>query len=84
MDDYATVVDSDTFKRGKLLKKEGGKPYWVTPSWDGRTCYISWSGSDKISKISYRTGRIVQSVKVGDHPQRVRNGVVARSLVAGL
>ncbi|GAA2139792.1 YncE family protein [Nocardioides koreensis] len=83
MSDYATVVDARTFEHGKLLKG-GLKPYWVTPSWDGRSCYISWSGSDKISKISYRTGRIVQSVRVGDHPQRVRNGYVARSLVAGL
>ena len=83
MSDYATVVDARTFERGKLLMG-GLKPYWVTPSWDGRSCYISWSGSDKISKISYRTGRIVQSVKVGDHPQRVRNGYVARSLVKGL
>ena len=83
MDDYATVVDARTFHRGRLLRG-GTKPYWVTASRDGRTCYISWSGSDKISEISYRTGRIVRSVRVGDHPQRIRNGVVARSLVAGL
>ncbi len=83
MSDYATVVDARTFERGKLLER-GLKPYWVTPSWDGRSCYISWSGSDRISKISYRTGRIVQSVQVGDHPQRVRNGYVARDLLAGL
>ena len=83
MDDYATVVDARTFHRGRLLRG-GTKPYWVTPSRDGRTCYISWSGSDKISEISYRTGTIVRSVQVGDHPQRIRNGVVARSLVAGL
>jgi len=83
MDDYATVVDARTFHRGRLLRG-GTKPYWVTPSRDGRTCYISWSGSDKISEISYRTGTIVRSVQVGDHPQRIRNGVVARSLVSGL
>ena len=83
MDDYATVVDVRTFHHGRLLRG-GTKPYWVTPSRDGRTCYISWSGSDKISEISYRTGRIVRSVQVGDHPQRIRNGVVARSLVSGL
>lgn len=80
MSDYATVVDADTFRTGKLLKG-GTKPYWVTPSWDGRFCYISWSGTDKVSKISYRTGRIVMSAKVGDHPQRVRNGFVVRSLL---
>ncbi|WP_435747629.1 YncE family protein [Nocardioides sp. SYSU DS0663] len=83
MSDYATVVDARSFKRGPLLKG-GLKPYWVTPSWNGRHCYISWSGSDKISKISYRTGRIVDSAPVGYHPQRVRNGFVQRSLVAGL
>jgi hypothetical protein len=83
MSDYVTVVDARTFEPGKLLKG-GLKPYWVTPSWDGRSCYVSWSGTDKISKISYRTGRITQSVRVGDHPQRVRNGFVARELVGGL
>jgi hypothetical protein len=83
MSDYATVVDARSFRRGPLLKG-GLKPYWVTPSWDGRSCYISWSGSDRISEISYATGRIVRSVQVGDHPQRVRNGYVARSLVKGL
>ncbi len=84
MSDYATVVDAKTFERGPLLKRQGGKPYWVTQSWDGRYCYISWSGRDQVAKISYRTERIVQTVPVGDHPQRVRNGFVLRSLVPGL
>lgn len=83
MSDYATVVDARTFRTGRLLKG-GLKPYWVTPSWDGRHCYISWSGSDKVSKISYRTGRIVRSQRVGDHPQRIRNGVIRTAYVAGL
>ena len=76
MSDYATVVDRRTLERGKLLRG-GAKPYWVTPSADGRSCYISWSGSDKVSRISYATGRITKSVKVGDHPQRIRNGFLA-------
>lgn len=84
MDDYATVVSTDDWKRGKLLKKTDGRPYWVTQSYDGRYCYISWSGTDEIAKISYRTGRIVQTAPVGDHPQRVRNGFVRDDLVAGL
>lgn len=83
MSDYATVVDAKTFRTGRLLKG-GLKPYWVTPSWNGRHCYISWSGSDTVSKISYRTGRIVQSQRVGDHPQRIRNGVIRKAYVAGL
>lgn len=84
MSDYATVVNARTFRRGPLLKKQDGKPYWVTQSWDGRSCLISWSGTDEVSKISYRTGRIVQTVSVGDHPQRVRNGWVRTDLVPGL
>ncbi|GAA4364912.1 YncE family protein [Nocardioides caricicola] len=84
MSDYATVVDADTLRRGPLLKKADGKPYWVTPSWDGKYCYISWSGTDEVAKISYRTEKIVKTVPVGDHPQRVRNGVVRKDLVAAL
>ncbi|MCW2835423.1 MAG: serine/threonine protein kinase [Nocardioides sp.] len=83
MSDYATVVRRDTFKRGRLLRG-GEKPYWVTPSRDGRYCYISWSGSDTISRISYRTRRLDRTVPVGDHPQRIRTGFIHSSLVAGL
>ncbi|WP_243057587.1 YncE family protein [Nocardioides sp. SR21] len=81
MSDYATVVDADTLRRGPLLKKADGKPYWLTQSWDGRYCYISWSGTDEVAKISYRTQRVVKTVPVGDHPQRVRNGVVRRGFL---
>ena len=70
-------------RRGPLLKG-GTKPYWVTPSADGRYCYISWTGTDAVSQISYATGRIAKTVKVGDHPQRIRNGVIARDLLGGL
>ncbi len=75
MSDYATLVSTRTWKRSPLLKG-GEKPYWVTPSWDGKHCYISWSGTDSVSKISYRTAKIVKTTKVGDHPQRVRNGFI--------
>jgi len=83
MSDYATVVDRETFARGPLLDV-GLKPYWVTPSWDGKYCYVSWSGSDKVSRISYATQRVVSSVKVGDHPQRVRNGFLKKGWLAYL
>ena len=49
----------------------------MTLSGDGRYCYISWSGTDKVSRIAYATGRITRTMKVGDHPQRVRNGFLA-------
>lgn len=80
MSDYATLVVERTWRHTRLLKG-GEKPYWVTPSWDGKHCYISWSGSDSVSKISYRTARIVKTQKVGDHPQRVRNGFIRRAFL---
>ncbi len=83
MSDYAVVVNVKSSKRSPLIKG-GLKPYWVTESWDGKHCLISWSGSDKVSKISYKTAKIVRSRKVGDHPQRVRNGFVRKSYVPGL
>lgn len=84
MDDYAVVVDPRTGERKPLQRTPDGKPYWVTQSAGGRYCYISWSGTDEVSRISYDTGRVVTTVPVGDHPQRIRNGFVDRSLVAGL
>ncbi len=83
MSDYAAVVNVKT-SRPKPLIKGGKKPYWVTPSWDGQHCLISWSGSDKISKISYRTGTVVRSQAVGYHPQRIRNGFLREAYAAGL
>jgi DNA-binding beta-propeller fold protein YncE len=76
MDDYAAVVDRASFNY-KLIQGAGEKPYWVTNNGDGRYCFISWSGSDKISAISYRTGEEIAQVPVGDHPQRMRMGVVS-------
>jgi hypothetical protein len=80
MSDYATLVVKRTWRHTRLLKG-GEKPYWVTPSWDGKHCYISWSGSDTVSKISYRKARIVKTKKVGDHPQRIRNGFIRRAFL---
>ena len=83
MSDYATVVSYPSLKRSPLIKG-GTKPYWVTQSWNGKHCYISWSGSDTVSKISYKTAKIVKTTEVGFHPQRVRNGFVQTSYLADL
>jgi hypothetical protein len=77
MSDYAAIVDRATF--GHKLIFGGTKPYWSTNSADGRYCFVSWSGDDKISAISYKTGAEVAQVPVGDHPQRMRIGHVTRS-----
>ena len=78
MDDYAAIVSRKTFGY-KLIQGAGEKPYWVTNSGDGRYCFISWSGSDRISAISYRDREEVARVPVGDHPQRMRMGVVPQT-----
>jgi DNA-binding beta-propeller fold protein YncE len=75
MDDYAAIVSRQTFSH-KLIQGVGTKPYWSTNSADGKYCFVSWSGTDSLSAISYDTEREVARIQVGDHPQRVRNGVV--------
>ncbi|AVZ71324.1 serine/threonine protein kinase [Streptomyces lunaelactis] len=75
MDDYATIVDRASLQEGPLV--EASKPYWATVSGDGTFCVISESGADRVTAISFATGRKVASVAVGDHPQRVRIAHVA-------
>ncbi|QFZ19172.1 YncE family protein [Saccharothrix syringae] len=74
MDDYAVVVDRASLREGPLVP--ASKPYWATVSGDGRSCVISESGADQVTAIDFATGRKVVSVRVGDHPQRVRIGHV--------
>jgi YVTN family beta-propeller protein len=74
MSDYAAVVGRKSF-RYKLIHG-GKKPYWSTTSRNGRNCYVSWSGSDRISVINYRKRKEIARVSVGDHPQRIRSGNV--------
>jgi DNA-binding beta-propeller fold protein YncE len=75
MSDYATVVDRETLQP-KSLVTTGTKPYWATRSGDGDLCFVSWSGTDSISALSYATGEQVGTASVGDHPQRMRVGAL--------
>jgi YVTN family beta-propeller protein len=77
MDDYAAIVKRRSLKY-KIING-GIKPYWSTTSRNGKKCYVSWSGSDRISVISYRKRKEIARVKVGDHPQRIRSGNVRAS-----
>ena len=77
MSDYAAIVSRKTF-RAKIIPV-GDKPYWATNSGDGRYCFVSVSGDDRVAVISYRTRRQVATIAVGDHPQRMRMGRVRRS-----
>src|SRR3954470_20340418 len=74
MSDYIAIVHRDDFKY--RIASHGTKPYWSTNSGDGRYCFVSYSGDDAIAAIDYATEREVARVPVGDHPQRMRMGVV--------
>jgi YVTN family beta-propeller protein len=79
MSDYAAIVNRRTF--AYQLVAVGEKPYWSTNSGDGKRCFVSVSGNDAVSVISYGTGAEVARIPVGDHPQRMRMGSIRRAFV---
>ena len=81
MSDYAAIVDRDDFE--PTIAANGSKPYWSTNNGDGKLCFISFSGDDRVSVVSYASEKEIASIPVGDHPQRMRMGKVrAASLAA--
>ena len=80
MSDYAAIVSRRTL-RPQHIVRVGETPYWSTSSEDGRYCFVSVSGDDRVAVISFRTGRQVARIRVGDHPQRMRTGAVRASLL---
>ena len=80
MSRYAAIVTVAPFKLQRTVKV-GRVPYWSQSSKDGRYCFVSVAGDDRVAVISYRTGRQVKRIKVGDHPQRMRTGVIRRAYI---
>ena len=79
MSDYAAIVDRATFV--PTLASYGAKPYWATTGPTGEHCWVSYSGDDEVAVIDYATEREIARIDVGDHPQRVRAGVVAPAVL---
>jgi YVTN family beta-propeller protein len=80
MSDYAAIVNRLTFRY--TIAAEGAKPYWSTNSGDGRYCFVAFSGDDNVGVISYKTNKLVTKIPVGDHPQRMRMGVIRKEFVS--
>jgi hypothetical protein len=85
MDDYAALVDRRTMTYKIFDTATTGheylKPYWTTEGL-GNTCWISLSGSDSVAVLDFETKKELAYLPVGDHPQRVRAGVVPEAVIA--
>ena len=81
MSDYAAIVNTSDFSFTTIDNIE--KPYWSTNSGDGKYCFISASGADEVVVADYASAREVTRIPVGDHPQRMRMGVIRAEYLAG-
>ena len=85
MDDYVALVDREsgdpTFFDTATTGHSYGKPYWSTEGLND-TCWISLSDTDSVAVIDFATKEELAYLPVGDHPQRVRHGLVPESIVA--
>jgi hypothetical protein len=79
MSDYAAIVRRDDFSY--KIASNGVKPYWSTNSLRGHYCFVSYSGDDAVSVLSYRKEKEIARIPVGDHPQRMRVGKVRAGLL---
>jgi DNA-binding beta-propeller fold protein YncE len=80
MSRYAAIVTRKPLKLQRTIPV-GRDPYWSHSSENGNYCFVSVAGEDRVSVISFKTAREVESIKVGDHPQRMRTGVIRRAYV---
>jgi DNA-binding beta-propeller fold protein YncE len=79
MDNYIALVHRDDFSY-KIIDT-GERPYWSTTSTDGRYCFVSIAGEDRIDVIDYASEKRVASIPVGDRVQRSRMGRALTSVV---
>ena len=80
MSRYAAIVTRKPLKLKRTIPV-GRDPYWSHSSENGKYCFVSVAGEDRVSVISFKAAREVESIKVGDHPQRMRTGVIRRAYV---
>ena len=85
MDDYVALVDRKTgnpkFFDTETTGHDYAKPYWSTEGLND-TCWISLSETDSLAVLKFKTKKELAFLPVGNHPQRVRHGVVREAVVA--
>jgi DNA-binding beta-propeller fold protein YncE len=84
MDDYVGLVPIANPGSPTILSLPhvGDRPYWATNGPDATQCWVSVAGDDRVNVYDYASRTRVASVKVGDHPQRVRVGHVSAAALA--
>jgi DNA-binding beta-propeller fold protein YncE len=80
MSKYAAIVTRRPFKLQRTVNV-GDVPYWSHSSEDGKYCFVSVAGEDRVSVIAWKTAREVARIRVGDHPQRMRAGTAKAALL---
>jgi YVTN family beta-propeller protein len=84
MDNYAALVSRRTghakFFDTSTTGHDYLKPYWTTEGLQD-TCWISLSGSDSVAVLDTTTRKELAYLAVGDHPQRIRHGVLPTKLI---
>jgi hypothetical protein len=87
MDDYAALVDRRTMTYKifdtQTTGRSYGKPYWTTEGADD-TCWVSLSEDDSVAVLDFTTKEQVAYLGVGDHPQRIRQGVISPAVVTAI
>jgi YVTN family beta-propeller protein len=88
MSDYAAIVKPRTGRykvfagKARFVKgRKYSKPYWATTSEADGHCWVSMAGSDLVLVIDYAKRKVIAEVPVGEHPQRVRDGLVSRRVL---
>jgi YVTN family beta-propeller protein len=79
MDGYAAMVDRQS--GAATILPVGNTPYWATDSPGGDQCWMSVAADNKVAVLDYATKSVITYVPVGNHPQRVRAGVIQNSLI---
>ena len=79
MSNYVAITSRRTFS-AKIIPI-GRRPYWATDNGNGKLCFVSVAGDDRVAVVSYRKEEQIASIPVGDHPQRMRMGKLGRGFL---